>query len=268
MLRNGAGEAAEVSSAELATQLRALGVREGAVLLVHMSYRAVRPVTGGPLGVIDALRAAVGPDGTVVMPSWGDDDDAPYDRAGTPAAPDLGITAELFRHVLGVQRSDQPFAFAAVGPSAGTVVADPLPLPPHGQQSPVGRVWELDGQVLLLGVGHDANTTIHLAEALASVPYEVPKHCTVLERGRPRRVDYVENDHCCERFTLADAWLRDLGLQREGGVGRARARLVASRDVVRVVRQRLAEDPLIFLHPAGAECGECDHARRHLRKAG
>ncbi len=168
----------------------------------------------------------------------------------------------------GVRRSDQPFAFAALGPGAAAVVADPLPLPPHGQASPVGRVWELDGQVLLLGVGHDANTTIHLAEALAAVPYEVPKHCTVLERGRPRRVDYVENDHCCQRFALADGWLRELGLQREGNVGQAQARLVASRDVVRVVRQRLAADPLTFLHPGESGCGECDDARRHLRKTG
>jgi aminoglycoside N3'-acetyltransferase len=45
---------------DLTAQLRALGVDPGGVLLVHMSYRAVRPVEGGPEGVIDALLAAVG----------------------------------------------------------------------------------------------------------------------------------------------------------------------------------------------------------------
>jgi len=54
---------------ELIEPLRALGVRPGGVLLVHTSFRAVSPVRGGPLGLIGALRAAVGRDGTLVMRS-------------------------------------------------------------------------------------------------------------------------------------------------------------------------------------------------------
>ena len=52
---------AEVSRAEVADQLRALGVEEGGVLLVHTSFRAIRPVEGGPLGLIEAIRDALGP---------------------------------------------------------------------------------------------------------------------------------------------------------------------------------------------------------------
>ena len=245
----------------LARQLRALGVREGAVLLVHTSYRGVRPVTGGPAALIDALRDAVGRRGTVVMPSWGDDDSTPFEPASTPAAADLGVTAETFRRLPDAKRSSHPFAFAAAGPEAERIVGDPLPLPPHGLASPVGRVYELDGQVLLLGVGHDANTTIHLAEALADVPYHMPKHCTVLVQGRAIRIDYTETDHCCERFALADEWLRERGLQREGIVGRGQARLAASRDIVTVVHEQLVRDPLIFLHDPGQGCAECDAAR-------
>lgn len=253
-----------VSRVELADRLRALGVRRGGVLLVHMSYRATRPVEGGPAGVIDALRDAVGDAGTVVMPSWGSDDDAPFDAATTPASPDLGATAQLFRRLPGARRSDHPFAFAALGPRAEAITAGPLPLPPHGPGSPVGRVHELDGQLLLLGVGHDANTTVHLAEVLAGVPYGVPKHCTVLRGGRAERVDYLENDHCCERFALVDGWLRERDLQREGRVGHAHTRLARSRDVVSVVRERLARDPLLFLHSPEAGCAECDEARRSV----
>jgi aminoglycoside N3'-acetyltransferase len=119
--------------------------------------------------------------------------------------------------------------------------------------------------VLLLGVGHDANTTLHLAELIAGAPYRVPHHCTVLGSDRrPVRVDYEENDHCCERFALADGWLLDRGLQREGQVGQARARLLRSRDVVAVATGQLELDPLVFLHPAGAGCAECDEARRSV----
>jgi aminoglycoside N3'-acetyltransferase len=75
------------------------------------------------------------------------------------------------------------------------------------------------------------------------------------------RIDYPENDHCCERFTIVDEWLGAAGLQREGQVGNAQARLARSRDIVRVARGQLAKDPLIFLHPAGSGCEECDRAR-------
>jgi aminoglycoside 3-N-acetyltransferase len=254
-----------MQQSELTRQLRELGVRPGEVLLVHMSYRAVRPVDGGPAGVIEALRGAVGSEGTIVMPSWGVDDDIPFDPTVTPVAADLGVTAELFRRRPGVRRSEHPFAFAALGPHAATVTADPLPLPPHGPASPVGRVYDLDGRVLLLGVGHDADTTIHLAEALAGVPYRVPKHCTVLAGGRAVRVEYGENDHCCQRFALADEWLRARGLQREGPVGSAHARLFRARDVVALAVEALARDPLLFLHAPDAGCEECDEARRYTR---
>jgi len=251
--------------AELVGQLHALGVTPGGVLLVHTAFRAVRPVEGGPVGLVAALRDALGADGTLVMPSWGGDDDRVFDPAVTPADPDLGVVADTFWRLPGVVRSTHPFAFAAAGARAARVTADPLPLPPHRPESPAGRVHALDGQLLLLGVGHDANTTLHLAELLAGVPYRAPKHCTVAGAdGRPRRVDYGENDHCCERFALADGWLRARGLQREGPVGHAHARLVCARDVVAVAGEQLARDPLVFLHPPGAGCAECDAARRSV----
>ena len=252
----------EFSGDEVAEQLRALGVKEGGVLLVHTSFRPVRPVEGGPAGLIQALRAALGPDGTLTLPSWTGSDDAPFDPATTPASPDLGVMADTFWRLPGVVRSNHAFAFAAAGPQAERITSGPLPLPPHIPESPVGRVYELDGQVLLLGVHHDADTTLHLAELLAGVPYRVPKSCTVLQQGRPVRLEYGENDHCCERFTLADAWLRERGLQAEGHVGHAHARLVRARDVVRVALEHLADDPLLFLHPPEAGCADCDAARR------
>ena len=249
----------------LSAQLRTLGVHSGGVLLVHTSFRAVRPVDGGPAGLIAALREAVEPEGTLVMPSWGGDDEEPFDPATTPAAADLGVVADTFWRMPGVRRSAQIFAFAAAGPHAARITADALPLPPHRAASPVGRVHELDGQVLLLGVGHDADTTLHLAELLGGVPYRVPKHVTVAAPGGRRvRVDYGENDHCCARFALADEWLRARGLQREGRVGNADARLVRAQDVVALAREQLASDPLVFLHAAGSGCDECDDARRSV----
>lgn len=257
----------EWSTAAVASQLRGLGVHRGGTLLVHTSFRAVRPIERGPLGLIEALRDALGPDGTLVMPSWTELDDQPFDALTTPSARDLGVVAGTFWRLPGVVRSDHFHAFAAAGPQARVITADPLPLPPHIPASPVGRVHDLDGQVLLLGVGHDANTTLHLAELIAGVPYRTPSYCTVLENGRVTRIEYGENNHCCQRFALADDWLRVRGQQAEGQVGQAHARLAKSRDIVSAALEHLAADPLLFLHPAGVGCGECDEARQTVGTA-
>lgn len=245
-------------------QLRSLGVEPGGVLLVHTSFRAVAPVDGGPRGLIEALIAAVGPDGTVVMPGWGRGD-GPFDSVRTPVSPSLGVVPATFKAYPGVVRSGHPHAFLAIGPRAEVVVGDPLPLPPHRLESPVGRVYEADGQILLLGVNHDADTTVHLAELEGGAPYRVPKRCVVLREGRPVTVEYGENDHCCERFVLVDEWVRAAGAQREGPVGSAQARLVPSRAVMEAVVPRVRAEPLLFLHGPEARCAECDAARASVR---
>ncbi|HEY1904685.1 MAG TPA: AAC(3) family N-acetyltransferase, partial [Myxococcaceae bacterium] len=101
----------DVPKTMLTEQLRTLGVAPGQVLLVHASFRALRPVEGGPRGVLAALLEVLGPEGTLVMPSWTGRDDLPFDRAATPASPDLGVLAETFRRLPGVKRSAHPFAF-------------------------------------------------------------------------------------------------------------------------------------------------------------
>ena len=165
----------------------------------------------------------------------------------------------------GVLRT-QPAAFAAIGPRAAEITA-PHPVDiPHGPDSPPGRVHALDGQVLLLGVGHDADTTIHLGELLAGVRYRRRAHATILRDGRPLRVEYGENDSCCARFALVDGWLEAEGgrtLQRRGTVGHAEARLARSRDIVAAVTARLRQDETTFLHPPGVDA-ECDEARASL----
>jgi aminoglycoside N3'-acetyltransferase len=247
---------------DVTRQLIELGVQPGGVLLVHTSFSRVGPIGGGPEGLIEALRRAIGPGGTLVMPSMSDDDERPFDREKTPCA-GMGVVADAFWRLPGVLRSDSPHAFAAIGPQAAFVTSDhPIDVP-HGPDSPAGRVHDLDGQVLLLGVGHDANTTIHLAETIAGVRYRLAKSVMVRRAGRLVRQAYGEIDHCCENFSRVDGWLASAQRQRVGRVGRAEARLIRSRDVVDVVVDHLRDDETVFLHPTGVDA-ECDEARASL----
>lgn len=246
-------------SGELARQLTELGVERGSVLVVHTAFSQVSPLAGGPDALIDALLAHVGEQGTLVMPSMSDDDDHVFDAQRTPCV-GMGIVAERFWRRAGVLRSDSPHAFAAQGPRAAQITA-PHPIDvPHGLDSPIGRAYELDAQVLLIGVGHDANTTVHLAENMAAARYLVKKHATVLRAGEPAAIEYEELDHCCQRFAELDEWLEYEGQQRRGLLGSAEARVMRARHVVTAALAGLIADEFVFLHASG-ECADCDLAR-------
>lgn len=251
-----------VPISHLVQQLLELGVEPGGVLLVHCAFSKVEPVAGGPLGLITALQGAVGSNGTLVMPSMADTDDEPFDRQGTPCR-HMGVVAEMFWRLPKVLRSDSPHAFAAWGKHAAHMTA-PHPVDvPHGLDSPVGRVYERCGQVLLLGVGHHANTTIHLAENLAGVRYRLPASAVILQEGRPVRVAFQEVDHCCQNFAQLDRWLKREARQRHGVVGHTSARLARAQHIVEVAVRELRRQETVFLHPPGV-CEECDQARSGL----
>src|SRR5439155_386760 len=251
-----------IRNSELTAQILELGVTPGGVLLVHTSFSKVGPVEQEPRGLIRALQATLGRDGTLVMPSMTDDDDHPFDQRSTPCL-GMGVVADTFWRTPNVLRSDSPHAFAALGPEAARITADhPLDVP-HGLNSPVGRVYDLDGQILLLGVGHDGNTTIHLAEELAWVRYRRPKSVTIIQAGQPTRYCYGEIDHCCDNFNLVDQWLDVEGGQRRGRVGYGEGRLASSRNVVATVGARLRANETVFLHEPGVD-SQCDEARASI----
>ena len=199
--------------------------------------------------------------------------DTAFDPGSAPSH-GMGITAELFWRQPGVLRSTHPSgSFAAEGPQSERI-CQPQPLsPPHGPDSPVGRVHRLGGQVLLLGVTHSENTMLHLAEAIARVPYAVSHPCVVEADGIPRTVMVPETDHCCAGFKLAGesnalhrpaddhaAGSADPGISDDA----ADACLSDARDLVKVAVEHLALNPLVFLCSRGAGCGECDVAHASI----
>ena len=197
-------------------------------------------------GRIDC-RAAVclRPEGTLVMPSMTADDDHPFDPRATCIG--MGIVAQTFWQLPGVLRSDSPHASPRL--------ARRLPVSPPRHRwmsrilidSPVGRVYELDGQVLLLGVDHTANTTIHLGEYMRRARYRRKKYVTLLKEGRLSRFDYTEIDHCCQNFSLVDGWLLKEG-SAAGLVAAWRRGWSDRDDVIRVVTEKFNRTRPSFIH--------------------
>jgi aminoglycoside 3-N-acetyltransferase len=143
-------------------------------------------VIGSAQAYIQALLQAVGPSGTLLMPtqtfrnldlSNGAHPGVPeawwplirthwpaYDPARTPSL-GMGVVAELFRTWPDARRSQHPTrSFAALGPNAEQLLANHALEEPFGEESPVSQLYALDGLILLVGVDHESNTSLHLAE--------------------------------------------------------------------------------------------------------
>ncbi len=235
----------------------ALGVHPGMVLIVHSSLSALGWICGGTVALIDALKGAVGDTGTLVMPAQSGDlsDPANWGNPPVPEAwwPDIraampafdlertptrgvGIVAEHFRTHPGVLRSHHPTAsFTALGPLAATITSAQRLEDPFGNHSPLGNLYDLNASVLLLGVGHDSNTTLHLAErrGLGKAQSRVQTGAPVIIGKRRTWLSFSEPDISSDDFAeVGNAFERETGKAKRGLVGHGETRLIPVRPLV------------------------------------
>lgn len=246
-----------VTRPSLASDLRALGLVEGATVIVHTSMGRLGPVIGGAQAVIAALLDTLGERGTLVMPAhsgqlsdpahwqappapeaWWDtirQEMPAYDPTLTPTR-SMGAVAENFRTYPGVLRSAHPqVSFAARGPLAERIVAEHSLQSKFGEDSPLAKLYDLDAQVLLAGVDHGSNTAIHLGEARAQFPggRRLREGAPMLVDGERRWVRFEETEPVAHDFAeLGEDFSRDTGQESIGPLGWGRARLMRVRAIV------------------------------------
>jgi len=160
---------------KLQTDLLNLGLRSGGVLMVHASLRALGQVPGGAESVIQGLLAALGADGTLLMPALSYErvtrENPVLDVKNTPS--NVGVIPEIFRKRAGTKRSIHPtHSVCAVGPLAEPLLAPHIEdTTPCGPNSPFHRLPHYNGQILMLGCGLEPNTSMHAIEELVAPPY-------------------------------------------------------------------------------------------------
>jgi aminoglycoside 3-N-acetyltransferase len=224
-------------------------------VLVHAALRKVGPIAGGPDMIVDALREVLGPGGTILgYTDWQLEDeqrDDPalrahlpaFDPARSRATRDNGYWPELLRTTPGASRSGNPGAsMAALGGKAEWFTADHALDYGYGPRSPLGKLVEAGGKVLMLGAPLDTMTLLHHAEHLADFPNK-----RVIRYAAPILIDGQKAWRWFEEFdtsdvpdgmaedyfaTIVEAFLAT-GNGKRGTIGAARSVLVSAPEIVK-----------------------------------
>ncbi len=147
----------------------------------------------------------------------------------------MGAVPDTVRHLPGAVRSQHPaYSFCAVGPRALEVTAGHTLAFGLGEGSPLARCYDLDADVLLLGVGHGNNTSLHLAETRSGAVGTVTRGAPVLVDGVRRWVTFEDFDIDADDFVAAGEAVTAAGLERTGPVGSGTARLLSQPALVDV----------------------------------
>lgn len=230
------------------------GLTPGINVIVHSSLSSLGWVCGGAVTVVQALMDVITSNGTLVMPTHSSDysDPEPWENPPVPAewyqiirdtmpAYDARITptrkmgkiVEVFRTCENVVRSSHPsFSFAAWGNHAEIIIKNHSLNYALGEESPLARLYDLDGYVLLLGTGFDTCTAFHLAEYRAGNNQITHNAAPILESGKRVWKTYSDIDFDTDCFINMGEDFNKAGYVKVAQVGSASTKLFAVRDAV------------------------------------
>jgi aminoglycoside N3'-acetyltransferase len=265
---------------DLLQDLRRLGLLLDDVVLMHSSLKSLGRQEVAPADLVRTLLEAIGPRGTLMMPTYtysysGFWDVQPFDVANSSSLHN-GILTEALRLYPGARRSAHPtYSVAAIGRHADVITHDKERASALGCGSSFDEAYRLGARILLLGVRNDRNSMLHYAESVAGLPYlDSPwrafagKTALVLKDGIQVEVPLREEyPGCSLGFDVVDSYLESQGCLRQGKVGSADCMLMDSRDMVPAVVERLKREPdWLLCHTFG--CEPCTLRRRRLRALG
>jgi aminoglycoside 3-N-acetyltransferase len=257
---------------DLVTSFRALGLERNTPLIVHASLSAFDPVNGGVDTVLGALMAVFEPllmpvftTRTLIIPEAGPPDNgitygsgrlsnaaAEFFRPDLPADRAMGVLAESLRRLPQAQRSAHP-ALSFVGVNCAVLLdsqtlAEPL--------EPLSLLLKAGGWVVLMGVDHTANVSLHLAEKQAGRKQFVRWALT------PAGVVECPNmPGCSQGFNTIEPRLRRVSRLVQAGETVIQA--VPLADLVNSARSWLEVDPLALLCDR-PDCGPCQAIRAQV----
>jgi len=241
-------------------------------VIVHASLSAIGEIRGGAEALLGALLPATGgimaptfTYKTMIIPEVGPPDNAILYGSGKdrnrmaeffhhdmPADPMMGIFPEMVRRHPSAQRSNHPIlSFTGIHVEhalEAQTLEDPL--------APIRVLTEQEGQVLLIGVDHTVNTSIHYAERLAGRKQFVRWALT------PQGVRECPGfPGCSDGFEQSSSHLA--GITRTVKLGSATVRLISLIPMIRTLTDLIRKQPEALLCHKSDE--RCEAVRRTIR---
>jgi len=260
--------------------LKAIGVREGDLLIVHSSFKSLGLIDVSPTDVIRTLIEAVGGEGTVMMPTFtycysGIWAVKPFNPVTTPSL-FMGVLPETLRAYPGALRSASPtYSVAAFGNDAKALTEAKENAGGLGQGSSFDDAYRLGAKILLIGVGNNRNSMIHYAEYASGLPI-----CDIPYREFWGRTALVEKDGeavevplkpdfpgCSANFGETDEFLVEHNLLTRGSMCSTTGYLMDARKMVDAIAAQLRKQP-DWLFCESLTCEPCQIKRRRLGELG
>ena len=257
---------------DLSSGMRQLNLDPGCPVIMHASLSAFGQLRGGAetlLGAVSSLTAGVMMPAftykTMITPEEGPPDNgldygsgrdqnrmAEFYQPDMPVDPVLGVTAETLRKLPDAQRSSHPvLSFTGIGVDsalAAQTIAEPL--------APIATLEKMGGWVLLVGVNHTVNTSLHYAESLAGRSQFVRWALTY-----DGVIECPNFPGCSNGFAKAATWLQDLTHRVQ--IGNARVEAIPLPGMIERISTAIQDDPLAFLCDQ-SDCGQCGTVRRRF----
>jgi len=174
--------------------LRAAGLKENDMVVVHSSLGRIGYVENGAKDVIDAFLEIIGKKGLLAIPCF------PrymynkkykmqeFDVKNTPAY--TGAIPETFRKLKGVKRSISPtHSYCAFGTRAEEFVSNHENCDnPFSMEGPFGKMYNWNAKIFLIGIDQLANTPLHIVENRVAFPLKLFtkkfKYLAILRDGK------------------------------------------------------------------------------------
>ncbi len=239
----------------LIDEFRALGIEAGDTIFVHSAYstlsRAPGGVEGGPQTVIDAILDVIGPDGTLIMPTFNYDflRGTPWDIRTTSSQ--MGALTELVRTDPRAKRMFHAiYSMAAIGKHADEL-AEHRANDCFGETTIFTQFRKWDAKILILGLAYSKSITfLHHCEQAAGVDYRFLKEfkgTAIDAQGKPHDVAYTMFVRDVERGVVLDfepiGALLDSQVVAIRKIGLGDVRLMRCNDVFRVAVAAMQAHP-------------------------
>lgn len=244
-----------------------LGIEKGSRLVVHSALRSLGAIEGGADTVLDALLDCIGEEGLLVMPTFTYFNET-FDPTTEPSK--TGALSEVMRKRPNAVRSLHPsHSVTAIGNGAFELCEGHHMLPGLGVDSPLDRVAKAGGGILLLGVGHTSNSTVHVGEAYAKVPYlDIPfrpdsRNRVPLIGDFEMEVEIKDPPGCSRAFGTIEAALRTGRAISDGILHKSLIQWMPGQVVIDAAVNILRSDPAALLC-TDPSCYRCSHSRRRL----